>query len=79
MDLTYSGAKQGGIVLVVVLWIVTLLSVMAASFVYSMRTETRLVSAQVDRAKARALAEAGIAAKGQKFIYPIGERVRVDF
>ena len=70
MDLTCPRKKQHGIVLVVVLWIVTLLSVMAASFVYSMRTETQLVSAQVDRAKARALAEAGIAYATKHILSP---------
>ncbi|MCP5420418.1 MAG: general secretion pathway protein GspK [Gammaproteobacteria bacterium] len=53
--------EERGIVLVVVLWIITLLSVMAASFSYSMRTETLLTAHSVERAQARALAEAGIA------------------
>ncbi|MBL8250345.1 MAG: general secretion pathway protein GspK [Candidatus Competibacter sp.] len=48
-------------VLVIVLWIVTLLAVMAGSFAYSMRIETRLATSAVERAQARALAEAGIA------------------
>ncbi|MEZ5584102.1 MAG: type II secretion system protein GspK [Candidatus Competibacteraceae bacterium] len=52
--------RQKGIVLVIVLWIITLLSVMAASFSYSMRTETLLTVHSVERAQARALAEAGI-------------------
>jgi general secretion pathway protein K len=56
-----SPARQQGIVLVIVLWIITLLSVMAASFAYSMRTETLLTVHSVERAQARALAEAGIA------------------
>ncbi|MEE4379662.1 MAG: hypothetical protein V2J55_19415 [Candidatus Competibacteraceae bacterium] len=52
--------RQQGIVLVIVLWIITLLSIMAASFSYSMRTETLLTVHSVERAQARALAEAGI-------------------
>ena len=52
---------QGGMVLVIVLWIVTLLAVMAGSFAYSMRVETRLAASAVERAQARTLAEAGIA------------------
>jgi len=44
-------------VLVIVLWIVTLLAVMAGSFAYSMRTETRLATSAVERSQARALAE----------------------
>jgi general secretion pathway protein K len=48
-------------VLVIVLWIVTLLAVMAGSFAYSMRVETRLATTMVERAQARALAEAAMA------------------
>ncbi len=50
-----------GMVLVIVLWIVTLLAVMAGAFAYSMRVETRLATGAVERAQARALAEAGVA------------------
>ncbi len=52
---------QRGMVLVIVLWIVTLLAVMAGGFAYSMRVETRLATSTVERAQARALAEAGVA------------------
>jgi general secretion pathway protein K len=52
---------ERGIVLVVVLWIVALLSIMAASFGSSIRTETVLATSQVERARAHALAEAGVA------------------
>jgi len=52
---------ERGIVLVVVLWIVTLLAVMAGGFAYSMRIETRLATSTVERAQARALIEAGVA------------------
>ncbi|MDG4549502.1 MAG: type II secretion system protein GspK [Candidatus Contendobacter sp.] len=54
-------AGQRGMVLVIVLWIVTLLAVMAGGFAYSMRVETRLATSAVERAQARALAEAGVA------------------
>jgi len=54
-------AGQGGMVLVIVLWIMTLLTVMAGGFAYSMRVETRLATSAVERAQARALAEAGMA------------------
>lgn len=52
---------QRGMVLVIVLWIVTLLAVMAGGFAYSMRVGTRLATSAVERAQARALAEAGVA------------------
>lgn len=55
------GARQNGMVLIIVLWIMTLLAVMAGSFAYSMRIETRLATGVVERAQARALAEAGVA------------------
>ncbi len=52
---------ERGMVLVVVLWIVTLLAVMAGGFAYSMRVETRLATSTVERAQARAWIEAGVA------------------
>jgi len=52
---------QRGMVLVIVLWIITLLAVMAGAFAYSMRVETRLAASAVERAQARTLAEAGVA------------------
>ena len=48
-----------GIALVVVLWGVTLLAVVAASFTTTTRTETKLARNLLDNAKARALADAG--------------------
>ena len=54
-------SPQRGMVLVIVLWIVTLLAVMAGGFAYSMRVETRLATTAVERAQAHALAEAGMA------------------
>lgn len=51
--------RQRGMVLVIVLWIITLLAMMAGGFAYSMRVETRLATSTVERAQARALAEAG--------------------
>jgi general secretion pathway protein K len=46
--------------LVMVLWGVTLLTVMAASFAFSVRVETAAVGNYVHRAQARAIAEAGV-------------------
>ena len=60
MNATFAN-DQRGMVLVIVLWIVTLLAVMAGGFAYSMRVETRLATSTVERAQARALAEAGVA------------------
>ena len=51
---------QAGIALVIVLWVVMLLSLMAASFAYTLRTETTLATHATERVRALALAEAGI-------------------
>jgi general secretion pathway protein K len=52
--------RQNGMALVLVLWLVVLLSVMAAGHSRNVHTDTTLASRQVQSAKARALAEAGI-------------------
>ncbi|MGH8535204.1 MAG: general secretion pathway protein GspK [Gammaproteobacteria bacterium] len=49
-----------GFALVIVLWVVALLSIVAASLAFSMRTETTLAHDLVAQAQARALAEAGV-------------------
>lgn len=51
---------ERGVALVIVLWIVTLLTVIAASFLFAMRTETKVVANTMARAKAEAAAEAGV-------------------
>ena len=51
--------RQRGIALVLVLWLLVLLTVIAASHARNIRTETRLTANQVEAARARALAEAG--------------------
>jgi general secretion pathway protein K len=52
--------RQRGIALVIVLWMITLLTIIAGSFVYSTRTDTVLMTNLVASAKAQALADAGI-------------------
>ncbi len=56
---TQSGTQRG-FALVIVLWAGVLLSVIAASFAFSMRVETRLAGNLVERARAEAIADAGI-------------------
>ena len=51
---------QDGMALIVVLWLVVLLSIMAAGHSRNVHTDTTLASRQVQSAKARAIAEAGI-------------------
>lgn len=52
--------RTRGVVLVIVLWLIALLSVIAASMAFSTRTETTLTQDLRDTARARALAEAGV-------------------
>ena len=52
--------RQHGMALIVVLWLIVLLSIMAAGHARNVHTDTRLASRQVEIAKARGMAEAGI-------------------
>ena len=52
--------RQQGMALIIVLWLIVLLSVMAAGHSRNVHTDTRLASRQVEIAKARSMAEAGI-------------------
>ncbi len=54
-----SGGRRG-LALVVVLWVLVLLSLIAASFTRATRTEVNVTRNLVDNAKAEALAEAGV-------------------
>ena len=51
---------QAGVALVLVLWLLTLLSILAAGYSYAMRTETKLTIHGLELARARAIAEAGL-------------------
>jgi len=55
-----SVARARGVALVLVLWSVTLLTVIASSFAFTSRTETLLARNQVASVRAQALADAGI-------------------
>lgn len=52
--------KERGVILVVVLWLLTLLTIMAMGFSSSMRTETRSMRNIIDNVKAGQLADAAI-------------------
>jgi general secretion pathway protein K len=52
--------SQTGIALIIVLWILTLLTLIASSFVHAMRTEINIVGNAVTRAKLEAAANAGV-------------------
>ncbi|WP_149999277.1 general secretion pathway protein GspK [Iodidimonas gelatinilytica] len=53
-------ASQSGIALILVLWVLTLLSLIVGSFLFMTRGETRTVIARQDAAKAQALADGGV-------------------
>ena len=60
-------AEQAGIALILVLWILSLLAIIASSFVFSTRTDTVLTANLVGLARAEALADAGV----QRAIYAL--------
>lgn len=60
-------SKQSGVALILVLWIITLLSVIAVSFLHTIRTEVNVVGNSVARVKAETLADAGL----QRAIYEL--------
>ena len=55
-----SAGRQKGIALVMVLWLVVLLTIVAASFATHSRVETRMAGNLVERQKARMLIESGL-------------------
>lgn len=52
--------REQGVILVLVLWLLALLGLMAGAHSYALRTETWLTIHAEDRARARAVAEAGV-------------------
>ena len=57
---SFVNSRQGGVALVLVLWIVVLLTIMASSFSLSIRRNTELVRNAKEQAQALALAEGGL-------------------
>ncbi len=57
--------KQSGLAMALVIWILSLLTIMAASFALTMRRETTVISAVKDNAVMLAYAEAGVAVAQQ--------------
>ncbi|MEO8385940.1 MAG: type II secretion system protein GspK [Betaproteobacteria bacterium] len=52
--------RQQGIALIIVLWIMTLLMLIASSFIYAMRTDVVIVANSVTRARLEAAADAAV-------------------
>ena len=59
--------KHSGVALILVLWIITLLTMIAVSFLHTMRTEVNVVGNSLARIKAETLADAGL----QRAIYEL--------
>lgn len=57
---TTGDTSEKGIALVLVLWILSLLAIIASSFVFSTRTDTLLTANLLGQARAEALADAGV-------------------
>mgnify|MGYP001825727782 CR=1 FL=1 len=71
-------ARQNGMALVVVLWLVVLLSIMAAGHARGTHVDTQLASRQVSVAQARGYAEAGINHALLMMLSDRGQDVPVD-
>jgi general secretion pathway protein K len=52
--------KHAGVAMIIVLWVITLLSVIAISFVHTMRTDINVVANSLTRVKAETLADAAL-------------------
>ncbi|MBE0623370.1 MAG: general secretion pathway protein GspK [Burkholderiales bacterium] len=68
--------RTRGIALVLVLWTVTLLTIIASSFAFSSRTETLLSRNQVAMARAQVLADAGVERALYELFKPAGDAAR---
>ena len=71
---------EHGIALILVLWVITLLTVIAGSFVYGARSTALVAGNLVSVARARALADAGIHRGVYELVKPTsdGERWKAD-
>jgi general secretion pathway protein K len=71
--------RSGGFALVLVLWILSLLTIMAGSFALTMRRESAIVAGIKDNAGTIAAAEAGIAVAEMMLLNPVqNKRWRAD-
>lgn len=72
-------SRQSGLALVIVIWVLSLLTIMAGSFALTMRRETTVISAVKDNAVALAIAETGVGiAQQMLFLKDKNKRWRAD-
>ncbi len=72
--------SQAGVALVIVLWVVTLLTVIVSSYVHSARVNTQLTGNWVSRSRSQALADAGVHRGVHELLRPAvdGDRWQAD-
>jgi general secretion pathway protein K len=68
--------RQGGVALVLVLWVVTLLAVIAGNFAFSMRNEAQIARNFLSTAQARAFADAGVHRAWHELMKPPSDALR---
>lgn len=68
--------RQGGVALVLVLWVVTLLAVIAGNFAFSMRNEAQIARNFLSTAQARAFADAGVQRAWHELMKPPSDALR---
>lgn len=68
--------RQAGIALILVLWMVSLLAVIAGNFAFGMRSEAQITRNLVSVAQARALADAGVQRAWYELTLPADEAQR---
>ncbi len=66
-----SRSNQLGVALILVLWVITLLTIMAGSFALSIRRESSVISSIRDGAEASSVASAGIVIAQQMLLNPV--------
>jgi general secretion pathway protein K len=72
-------ATQKGLALVLVLWILSLLTIMAGSFALSMRREASIITGIGNNAQAKSIAESGLAIAEMMLLNPdLNKRWRTD-
>ncbi|MDD5577917.1 MAG: type II secretion system protein GspK [Methylobacter sp.] len=72
-------ATQKGLALVLVLWILSLLTIMAGSFALSMRREASIITGMGNNAQAKSIAESGLAIAEMMLLNPdLNKRWRTD-
>lgn len=68
--------RQQGVALVLVLWVITLLTVIAGNFAYSMRGEAQIAANLMQNAQAESRADAGVQRAWFELMKPLGDPSR---